>query len=197
MVREQRKRPARVPLTQEELAQVIAYKKIREARRLQRFRRSAIYKIFNVFNIACFFMYWELLFCFLGPCHYQTHYSRSVRTYHGDDFLRGRRVTTELDLVGVSGREYKFLVNDFIETPPRFAAFRVGSDYLLQKELKGVVNSGGTPYYIQSAGSVLFLSILLIIISFTSFIYNLNEQAYSLNAVTALNALILVGLVLI
>lgn len=198
MVHEPKKRPPRVPLSQEEVAQLIAFKKIKEARRLSKFKRSGIYKIFNVFNIACFFMYWEILFCFLGPCHYQTHYSMNVRSHHGDDRnAEGKRITSDVDIKGVNGIEYKFIVNEFIETPERFSAFSVGKDYLLQKELKGTFGSSDKTYYIQAAGSMLFLSILLIIISFTSFIYNLNEQAYSLNAITALNAIILTGMMML
>lgn len=187
-----------MPLSPEEVAQLIAYKKIREARRLARFRRSGVYKLFNMFNIVCFFAYWEIVFCFLGPCNYQTHYSLSVRSHHGDEQNKeGRRITKELDIKGVNGRNYTFLVNDFIEKPVRFSGFTVGSDFLMGKELKGMFDDSGRFYYIYSSGSILFLSILLIVISITSFIYNLNEQAYSLNAITALNAIILTGILLL
>lgn len=187
-----------MPLSPEEVAQLIAYKQIREARRLARFRRSVIYKLFNVFNIVCFFAYWEIVFCFIGPCNYQTHYSFSVRSHHGDEQNEeGRRITKELDIKGVNGKAYTFLVNDFIQKPARFSEFTVGSDFLMGKELKGMFGDGDKFYYIYSSGSILFLSILLIIISITSFIYNLNEQAYSLNAITALNAIILTGILLL
>lgn len=198
MGQESRKRPPRVPLSQEEVAQLIAYKKLREARRLARFRRSPAYKLFNLFNIACFFAYWEVIFCFLGPCNYQTHYALSVRSHHDDEQnAQGKRITRALDIKGANGRAYEFVINGFIETPERYSEFSVGSDFLLRKELKGMIDDSGQTYYLHAAGSLLFLSVLLIVISITSFLYNLNEQAYSLNAITALNALLLTGMLLI
>ena len=195
MALEHKKRPPRIPLSPEEVAQLVAYKRIKAARKLSNFKRSAVYKIFNTFNIVCFFAYWEIVFCFFGPCHYQTHYSAKVLARHGDELnAEGRRITTEIDVKSVNGRDYKFLVNDFLEQPLRFSEFSIGKDYLLQKELKGVFEKSDKTYYIQAAGSLLFLAVLMIIISFTSFIYNLNENAYSLNAITAVNAIVFIGL---
>lgn len=195
MALERKKRPPRIPLSQEEVAQLVAYKKIKEARKLSRFRRSGAYKLFNTFNVICFFAYWEILFCFFGPCHYQTHYSVKVVARHGDELnASGKRITTEIDILGVSGKEYKFLVNDFVEQPERFSEFSIGKDYILQKELKGMFEHSDKTYYIQAAGSLLFLAVLMIIISFTSFVYNLNENAYSLNAITAVNGIVFSGI---
>lgn len=195
MALEPKKRPPRVRLSPEEVAQIIAFKKIKAARKLARFKRTGIYKVFNAFNLTCFFVYWEILFCFFGPCHYQTHYSYKVMVHRGDEInANGKRITTEVDIKGVNGIDYTFHVNDFIEKPERFSEFSIGKDYLLQKELKGMFESSDKAYYIRAAGSILFLAILLIIISVTSFMYNLNENAYSLNAVTALNGLVIAGI---
>lgn len=198
MALESKKRPPRVPLTPDEVAQLVAFKKIKEARKLAKFKRSWIYKSFNVFNLFCFFIYWELLFCFIGPCHYQTHYSYRVQVHHGDEINSvGKRITNEIDVRDVSGKDYKFLVNDFVEKPERFSGFSIGKDYLMQKELKGIFIGSEKSYIIQAAGALLFLTVLMIIISFTSFIYHLNENAYSLNAVTALNGIVFGGLIVL
>lgn len=195
MALEPKKRPPRVRLSPEEVAQIVAFKKIKAARKLARFRRTIIYRVFNAFNLTCFFVYWEILFCFFGPCHYQTHYSYKIAVHRGDEInASGKRITTEIDIKGINGTDYKFHVNDFVEIPVRFSEFSIGKDYLLQKELKGLFETSGKAYYIQAAGSILFLSVLLIIISVTSFVYNLNENAYSLNAVTALNGLVIAGI---
>jgi hypothetical protein len=190
MAAEERKRPPRIPLTQEEIAQLVALKKRNEARRLAIFKKSTTYKVFNIFNICCFFVYWELLFCFLGPCHYQTHYSKNMGVKRGDAVnTAGRHMISEVRIVGVDDKEYRLSVDDFIEPPAKYSAFQIGKDYILQKELKGMLGGSDASYRIEAASPLIFLSVFLIIISFSSFVYNLNEHPHSLRAVAILNLL--------
>ena len=60
---EPKKRPRRIPLTAEEVGNVIAYKKRREIIILQKLKSSRIYKFQNLCNVVCFFIYCEFSFC--------------------------------------------------------------------------------------------------------------------------------------
>jgi len=186
----ERKRPHRIPLTPEEVAQLVSLKKLKEARKLARFKKSSSYKALNVFNICCFFVYWEILFCFMGPCHYQTHYARSYAVRHGDEKNEmGKKIISQIDINGVDGKKHRIYVRDFIETPQKFSSYQIGKDYLLQKELKAILVTSEASYGLQSASSIIFLSVFTIVISCISFFYNLHENSHSLTAVTVMNAL--------
>jgi hypothetical protein len=192
MAHDERKRPPRIPLTSEEVAHLVALKKRRAAKNMAAFKLSAAYRFCNVFNICCFFIYWELLFCFMGPCHYETHYSKSMRVKHGYHLSpAGKYIVSELQIVGLNDERYLLMVNDFIDTPPRQSGYQIGKDYILQKNLRAIVETSENSYRLRDASPIIFLSVFLIVISCISFFYNLNEQPHSLRAVAIINGITL------
>lgn len=196
MAFEEKKRPARIRLNSEEVAQLVAIKKARTAKKLAKFKKSASYKILNIFNICSFFIYLEILFCFMGPCHYQTHYAKVFEAKHGDEKNEaGKRIVSELNIISVDDKRYKLYVNDFIETPENFSRYQIGKDYLLQKELKAVLEGSDASYGLESASSFIFLAVFIIFISCISFFYDLNENSHSLTAVAILNVITLLAFV--
>jgi hypothetical protein len=196
MAPEQNKRPRRVPLSPEEVATVIAFKKNRDHRKLLQLKNSLSYKFQNTFNIICFFIFCELVFCYNGPCHYQKHYSENVMALHGQEYKSdGTPIVSEVDLICVHGKTYKFLVNDYIEVPPKRTAFYVGMDYLLQKDLKGSFAGSDATYRIFSASPILFLSTFTSIIILIGIGYNLNENEYSLFGLNIISGMTLLCVV--
>lgn len=194
MAHEEKKRHQRIPLTPEEVAHLVALRNRVAAKKLAAFKHTSFYRFCNVFNICCFFVYWELIFCFIGPCHYQTHYSKNMRVKRGYAMNESRRyVVSEVTVIGVNNEEYKMAVNDFIEPPRRQSAYQIGKDYILQKELKGILETSGDSYRLLGASPLIFLSVFLIIICFSSFVYNLNEHPHSLRAVSILNAITIIA----
>src|SRR4051812_33712239 len=108
MASEQNKRSRRIPLSSEEVATVIAFKKRREQIRLRRLKGSLSYKALNIFNIICFFIFCELIFCYFGPCSYHTSFSESVAALYGQDSKGdGTPIVSELDIKDVKGKTYK------------------------------------------------------------------------------------------
>ncbi|MBA3663599.1 MAG: hypothetical protein H0W61_05255 [Bacteroidetes bacterium] len=194
---EGKKRPPRTPLSPEEVAELVILKKIREHKKIARFRKSPTYKIFNIFNVACFFIYCELFFCFLGPCHYQKHYSKSVSVEYSNHNTSNKFLISSVKVTGVNNVQYEFLVNDFIATPPKFSQFEVGKDFLLQKEIKGSISTSPHQYRIQRASPILFLSVFVAVFSFIFFAYNLNQNPHSLRAITSINAVTVLAFILI
>jgi len=198
MSRETNKRPRRNPLTSEEVSNIIAHKKKRELMALMLLKKSKTFKILNIFNVVCVFIYFELLFCYFGPCHYQKHYSlRTIAHYGGSPVENGKLHVTDVDVYDVAGKIYKFVIEDCIDPPGNTIAFIVGKDFLLQKDLKGAFESSGTVYRLFSASPVLLLSLLASFISLFGFMMNLNENTYTLGGLSILNFLALLAIVCI
>lgn len=195
MAYENQKRQRRIPFTAEEVEQLRIIKKMREHRKLVTFKKTDEYKILNFFNIACFFIYLELLFCYFGPCHYQVHYSYKVVPKYGFEYTSDLKpIVRELKVTGVNEKEYEFIINDFINIPQQRMRFVIGKDFLLQKELKGSVENLKGTYRLFLASPILLLCILIGFISFGGFVLNMNENKYSLHALSVVNALTLLGI---
>lgn len=198
MMREPNKRSRRIPFSTEELSNIIAYRKYREQLIVLRFKKTWIYIALNVFNICCIFVYLELIFCYFGPCNYTKHYSANTITKYGFTYDKDFKPIVDIvDIYGVNGKLYQFIVQDFIEVPQKKISFIIGSDYLLQKDLKGILDGTGARYRLFSASPVLFLCFFISFICFMAFLFNLNESVHPLSGLTTINAFTLLGIILI
>ena len=198
MMREPNKRSRRNPLTSEEVSHIIAHNKKRELIILYKLKKSKAFKVQNVFNVACIFIYLEILFCYFGPCHYQKHFSAKTLVHYGSKTTAtGKFVVSDIDLYDVSGTVYKFMIGEFMDDPAQKIQFLIGKDFLLQKELKGVFENSESAYRIFSASPILFLCVFASFISFFGFVMNLNENAYTLGGLTALNILAVFAIITI
>lgn len=198
MREEGRKRPPRVPLTPEEVAELIEIKKIREFNKIQKFKKSYTFKILNTFNVLCFFIFCELIISFYGPCNSKMHFSKSVTVSHIDKMNEnGQRKIAEIEIIDVNDKEYKLVVNEFIEAPSNYSAFRVCKDYLLQKEIKAYIETSDNYYRILRASPILFLSGFLGIICVICFSFDLNQNSHSLISISVMNAITLLAFLLI
>ena len=195
---EPKKRPRRIPYTPKEVANIIAVKKRRELIKLQTFRASLKYKIQNSFNISCFFIYWEIIFCFFGPANYTRHYSMQVDTKYGQRYdLNAKPVVSEIEFKALNGKTYLFLIDDFVTIPPKFTKLIIGSDFLLSKDLKGRYADNEADYHLFAASPLMLIIMLVMLTSGLAYGYNLNQNAYSLMAITVLNSMCLLGIIAI
>ncbi|MEI8136896.1 MAG: hypothetical protein WCH21_06180 [Bacteroidota bacterium] len=190
MNEEGKKRAPRTPLTPEEVAELVEIKKIREYNKLQKLKESFRYKFLNIFNVFCFFVFCELIISFYGPCHSQIHYSKNVLVTFSDKIdENGKRRIGDIVMIDVNDNHYKLIVDEFIEAPEKYSAFRVCKDYLLQREIKGFISTSDHYYRIQAASPMLFLSVFLGIFSLIFFSYNLNQNLHSLTAISLINGI--------
>ena len=198
MAFEDKKKLSRKPLSQKEVANLVAIKIHREQQKVFQFKKTNTFKFFNFFNVCCFFIYLELLFCFFGPINYQTHYSISVKIKTGNEInLKNERIISQINIVDASLKQYDLIIDDYVLPPKKFTAFQIGKDYILQKELKAKICDLDKDYFIQSSSPILFLLLLIIFVSIISVIYNLNENIYSLSAVSLLNLIIMFSFLII
>jgi hypothetical protein len=136
MTDRQNRRPRRNPLSAEEVANIIAYKKRREIERIGALKATASYKIQNIFNLFCICIYLELLFCFFGPSNDTVHCAYQVVPQYGEQINHEKKpIVSDLNLVCVQNEEFNFIVDDFISIPSRFTSFTIGRDFILQKNL--------------------------------------------------------------
>ena len=187
---ERKKRPPRVPLTAEEVAEWVTVKKIREQIKLQRFKKTKRFKYLNVFNVACFFIYLELLICFYTNCNYKTQYSKKLEVeYWNERNSYNQSKVSHIKVTDVNDNFYLFVINDYMEVPSKYCAFTVGKDFILQKELKGSF-LGSTNYYrIQRAEPFLFLSGFIGFLICIIYGFNLNQVEHSLKVISIINGL--------
>lgn len=198
MSAEPRKRPKRVPFTSEEVANIIAAKKRKELLQLISFKRSRGFKAQNIFNVCCFFIYWEVLICFFGPSSYSKYFYTRFETKYGHDYNpQGKAIVETVTLKGADGDNYHLMIDDFVELPRERGSFVVGHDFLLHKKLKACYSTVNLFYRLYEASPVLIIILLALVTSSVAYIYNLNEAAGSLTAVTFLNALALLALICI
>jgi hypothetical protein len=198
MSSEQPKRPRRNPLSHEEVANIIAMKERRAHAKLLRFKRSGEYRLLNICNITCFCIFLEIIFCFYGPCVYNEHIIRDVIPRYAYEMSdEGKQVVNDLEILTTEGKRYFFIVNAAIDIPFIQSAFFVGKDYLLRKELKGMFVADSPTFRLLKASPVLVLTVLALVISVGAFTLNLNENPYSLMALSVLNGCTLLGVVLI
>jgi hypothetical protein len=196
-MREVNKRPRRIPLTSEEVSHFVKLRKRRELVELIKFKRTRTFKFLNSWNVLSIFIYLELIFCYFGPCHYQTHYSYQVNAHMGNKHAEnGKTIISDIDIYALDGVIYNLVIDDFIQVPPKFSSFKVGKDFILQKKLKAVLSSSSKSYRIFSASPVLFLSVFLSIICFAAYHFNLNENLFSLWGLFSLNSLTLLAILM-
>ncbi len=203
MVGETNKRPARIPLTPDEVKDFIRLKKHKEKVKLERFKQTKTYKVLNVFNIICIIIYTEIVFAFLGSCNFTTHYVRSTEVYYSDEIKGGIRCYSSAIFKTVNDKVYDVSVRDTCQLPGLPTAeykpskIHVGKDWLLKKEIKVRVKKGGKDFYIKRAFPLLFISILWGIVTFVLFGYNMNQNNYSLNVITFVNLITMLSFMLL
>lgn len=193
-----KKRAPRNPLSSEEVSEIVAFKKYKQLVALVKFKKTKHYKYLNVFCIVSFFIYCELIFCFVGPCHYNSHQIQQIAIeYNRDKTNELSNSIYSFKLYDVYEKFYQIIINDRIAEPIEGANFLVGKDYLFQKEIKVKFDKDGSSYRIKSAEAIIFLSCFVGIILVITFFYNLNQNPNSLNAIGLMNIITILCLLVI
>lgn len=186
---ENNKRPPRQPLSPEEVQEIIKIKKLKQQIKTEKFKQTRSYKYLNVFNVICITVYTEIIFAFLYSCAYQTYTIDSIATYYGESIVGNKRELSSIVFKTTNGKEYDIGVRDTVNLPKVNDKLSVGRDWILQKEIKVKWQGSTKAYYIKRAFPLLFISILLGIVTFVLFGYNLNQNSYSLNVISFINTL--------
>lgn len=183
------KKSNRVPLSSEQIKEIIAYKKHKQLLGIEKLKKTKKYKILNVFNILAVVVYCEIIFCMFGPATYETKTCiRSNADSYGK-VLKGKRTIDFMTVVDEDNKRYKFYVGDYIQLPKPNSLFYVGKDYLLRKEIKVMVSSSTSEYRLWRITPLIFMGVFVTVITMLVFFNNMNMVNYSLIAVSWLNGL--------
>ncbi len=194
-------KPPRQPLSPEELSYFIKLRKLRQLKVIEKFKKSRTYKVLNGFNLVAIVIYSELIFSFLGNCNFEGHYMKSFTPLSGNESLGGKRIYNSFMITSVNDVVYDVTLHDTCGTLPdptkRLERFYVGKDWIFQKEIKVKYSDYSDSYILKPAASLLFISCLMGIVTFSAFGYNLNQVELSLVSISILNAISLLCFLLL
>lgn len=183
------KKQPRVPLTPEQLKEVIIFKRNKQIKAIQKLKKTKRYKILNVFNIVCVFVYCEMIFCMYGPAIYHQGICTKASI---DEYERNGSNNRDVRFLSVwdeSNTHYQLYVGEEIQLPKPNSMLYVGRDFILQKELKMMVSTSASEYRLWRVIPLLFLGISITLITFLAFANNMNMVNYSLIAVSVMNGI--------
>jgi len=189
MTFEGNKKQPRVPLTPEQLKDVITFKRNKQIRQIEKLKKTTHYKILNIFNIICIIVYCEMVFCMYGPAIYTKDICTKANIDEYERDAAPARVIRFMSIWGESGNHYQMFVGENIQLPKPNSVFYVGRDFILQKEVKLMVSTSEAEYRLWRVIPLVFLGILVTIITFLVFAHNMNLMNYSLIAVSLMNAI--------
>lgn len=183
------KKQSRVPLTPDQIKEIIAYKKAKAIKQIEFFKKTRKYKILNVFNIFCVVIYCEMIFCMFGPSTYESAIVKKANVDEFGEIMNSKRSIRFMSVWDANGKHYKFYVGENIQLPLPNSAFYIGKDFLLRKEIKVMVSTSPNEFRIWRVTPLLFLGLFVTVITMMVFFNNMNMINYSLIAISSLNAI--------
>jgi hypothetical protein len=189
MPAEGNKKQARVPLTSEQLKEVITFKRNKQTKQIEKLRKTRHYKVLNIFNIISVVVYCEIIFCMYGPAIYTQTICTKANV---DEYERVSGKSRDIRFLSVWDEhhdQYKLYVTDQIQVPKPNSIMYLGRDFLLQKVVKVVVSTSESEYRLWRVVPLIFLGVAVTLITFLAFANNMNMVNYSLIAVSVMNAL--------
>jgi hypothetical protein len=191
------RKQVRVPLTSEQIREVIAFKRLKKFREVEKFKKTKKYKVLNIFNILCVAVYCEMIFCMYGPAIYETAICSKASVADYGAIVDNKRTINFMTVWDQQGKSYKFYVGEYIQLPKPNSVFYIGKDFLLRKEIKVMICTSACDYRIWRTTPLVFLGIFISVITFLVFANNMNMINYSLIAISWLNGINLLYFVVI
>ena len=191
------KRPPRIPFSPEEVQDFIKLKRFRERAKIEKLKKTKLYKVLNTFNVISIIIYTEIIFAFLSSCDFSAHYVKSITPYYDKEIMGGKRAYSSAVLKMINGEEYDVSIHDTCPLPARFSKIYIGQDWFLKKYVKVRFEQGGKDRYVRRSFPLLFISILWSLVTFVLFGYNLNQTTYSLSVISFINIFSLICFILL
>lgn len=199
MSQDKHQRPQRVPPDQEEIARRLYLRDRLRIKKILAFKSTRFFIVLNALNVCCFFICWELIFCFLGPCHYREVLPETTQIkYRAIADSRGFRYIKEINVIWKGEQSDKIIVEDVVPVhESQNLRMRVGSDFILFKDLKVKLGNGNKAYRLAHASPLLFLAAMLIVVTSIGYFFNLNQQINTLPGLSFFNLLFILAILLI
>lgn len=174
MTEEQPRRKPRIPLSPTELYYFKELKKLRQAQKLESFKASYFYKIFNRANIALAAF---LSYCILSALvlnYWQKTYVASVITSYGQTDENYKRTIAELQIRTNSGEFMILRTDQLYDIPARNQEIYMGKDFLFGKILKAKLSFDERPFWCFETYARFTVCVFALAMGF--FIYQVNKH---------------------
>lgn len=141
-------------------------------------------------------MYWELIFCFFGPCTYKDIVPEKMEVKYGAKTdSRGYPYIREINMIWYQTKADKIIVNDFVPSPRGSTlSIRTGCDFILVKDLKVKIGDGNKTYRLNHSSPLVFLCILFVVVTSIAYYFNLNQSPVVLHGLGILNLLVIAAI---
>jgi hypothetical protein len=190
MAAESNKRKPRIPLSQEELFYYIQYKKLKQEEKLQAFKKTALYKIFNTLNVGLAALVTYISLSILLVCCWEENTILTVAYSFGKTNLdKMQREIIELQILTTDNKLYLINTYDLFELPKEQETILLGKDYIFKKAVKAKLQNNIHTYWTINSYATLTISAFALFISF--FVYKLNRHLTANGLLTVFGLLFL------
>jgi len=190
---EQPKRKPRTPLSQEELFYYIQYKKLKEHEKLQKFKATTFYKVFNFFNVFLVALITYSIFSILFVCCWDEAKIESVTcTYGATNIEKRQRTIAEIQVHDYDGGFYHIKTDDFYTAPQENEMLFLAKDFIFGKVVKVKFEFEPQVFWTMNSYASLTISFFALFISF--FVYRLNRHLTTNGLLTVFGLLFLSSL---
>ena len=175
MPEEQPRRKQRIPLSPEELHYFIKLKKLKEVKKLEQFKATSFYKVFNSLNI---FLAGLVTYCVLSIVVINTWQQTRIFNYSirlGDYVPEIDQYTiSEIHLQTMSGNDLSIKTSYLFQEPTKYQSIFLGKDFIFHKILKAKLSFDTRDFWSINAYASLSVCLFALAIGFYIYIYNLH-----------------------
>lgn len=175
MPEEQPRRKQRIPLSPEELHYFIKLKKLKEVKKLEQFKATSFYKVFNSLNIVLAAVVTYCVLSILILTTWQKTYIQNYAITLGKLVPEIDQYTiSEIHLQTMSGNEFTIKTDYLFKEPKTYQTVFLGKDYVFHKTLKAKLSYDNRAFW--SINAYASLSVCLFALGIGFYIYHYNKH---------------------
>ena len=175
MPEEQPRRKQRIPLSPEELHYFIKLKKLKEVKKLEYFKATTFYKVFNSLNIILAAIVTYCVFSILILTTWQRTHIQEYAFNMGALVPENDQFTiSDIHLQTMSGNNLTIKTSYLFKEPKRYQPVFLGKDFVFNKTLKAKLSYDNRAFWSINAYASLSVCLFAVAIGFYIYTYNLH-----------------------
>ena len=177
----QPRRKQRIPLSPEELYYFIKLKKLKEVKKLEEFKATSFYKLFNCLNIVLAALVTYCVLSILILTTWQKTYIQDYAITIGNLVPENDQYTiSEIHLQTMSGNEFTIKTDYLFIEPIAYQPVFLGKDYIFNKTLKVKLSYDNRAFWSINAYASLSVCLFALGIGFYIYKYNKHLTVYGI-----------------
>lgn len=174
-MQEQSKRKPRVRLSPEEFYYFVQLKKVKQIEKLEEFKGTFFYKIFNRINIFFAGLLTYFILSIIIVCSWEEEIITFVNVSFGEMKMENKQRTISDIEIHTSASRHYFLKTDYLfESPKVLQNIVIGKDFIFEKPLKAKLEYDKREFWFSNTYAVLTVCSFALLIGF--FVYNINKH---------------------